>query len=84
MSESELEIETEAKGLVTNYGNIPTTYKQWLASIAAARAAWHGINQNQNSWTLATTQSKLNVLDAIWQDGLEKLRNEDVLNDMGL
>ena len=83
-AESEMEMETNAKGLVANYGSITASYKQWLASIAAARAAWHGINENQNSWTLATAQSKLNVLDSIYKKGLVDLRKEDTIADMGL
>ena len=84
MAESDMEAETEAVGLVANYGTITATYKQWLALVASHRAAFYAINEQQNSWQLATTQSKLNVIDAIWQEGKKKLNNADVISRMGL
>jgi len=83
-AESEMEMETEAKGLVANYASITASYKQWLALVASHRAAFYAINQGQNTWDLATTQSKLNVCDSIWQDGVKKLRDKDVIDAMGL
>ena len=73
-------------GIVANYAVITAALKQWLAGVAADRAAWRAINQNQNSWSLATTQSKLNVLDATWIGFLSDLKNNkaDILADMGL
>mgnify|MGYP001219523904 CR=1 FL=1 len=73
-------------GLVANYGSITAANKQWLAGIAADRAAWRGINQNQNTWALATTQSKLNVLNATWKGFLADLRDRkaDIVADLGL
>tara|TARA_R100001530_G_scaffold11362_2_gene10959 strand:+ start:1286 stop:1657 length:372 start_codon:yes stop_codon:yes gene_type:complete len=73
-------------GLVANYGSITAANKQWLAGIAADRAAWRGINQNQNTWALATTQSKLNVLNATWKGFLADLRERkaDIVADLGL
>lgn len=70
--------------LVTNYASISAHTKQWLANVAAARAAMHGINQDQESWDLATAQSKLNVLNSIWTAGIEVLKNKDKLAQMGL
>ena len=74
------------KGIVANYGNIPAANKQWLAAVSSTRAAWYGINQDQNSWSLAVTQSKLNVCDAVWQEFLADLKKNksDILADMGL
>jgi hypothetical protein len=65
-------------GLVENYTTKPITaaLKQWLAVIAANRAAWYAINQNQNTWGLRTTQSKLNVLDASWSGFLSEINNK--------
>jgi len=83
-AESEMENLSKGKDLVANYATITSTYKQWLASVAAARAAMHGINQNQNSWTLATTQSKFNLLNSIWEDGKTKLQDPDVIAAMNL
>jgi hypothetical protein len=84
MAESDMEVETNGVGLVANYASINSAYKQFLASVASARAAFYGINQNQNSWALSTTQSKLNVLNDIWQAGIKKLKDKDVIASMGL
>ena len=84
MAESEMEVISKKKGLVANYGSIPTTYKQWLAMMSSARAAMHGINESQGSWQLSTSQSKLNVLDTIWKDGKKQLEDQDVIEAMGL
>lgn len=73
-------------GIVANYGSITASWKQWLAAVAADRAAWRAINQNQNTWQLATTQSKLNILNATWKGFLSDLKNNkaDIVTDMGL
>jgi hypothetical protein len=66
MAESDIEKAFgENIGLVANYGSITSTYKQWLALLASHRAAFYAINQNQNSWSLATAQSKLNVCETV-------------------
>lgn len=84
-AESDMEVEAgQNVGLVANYGTITAANKQWLAAVASARAAWYGINENQNSWALATTQSKLNIVDDIWQEGKRKLRDKDAIADLGL
>ena len=84
MAESDMENETENKGLVANYGSVTAANKQWLASVASHRAAFYAINQDQNTWDLATTQSKLNVCDDIWQDFLKKIDDSDVISNLGL
>lgn len=84
MAESDMEMEARGIGLVANYGSIKATYKQWLANVASHRAAFYGINQNQNSWQLATAQSKLNVCDAIWKEGKKNLNDYDVTSKMGI
>jgi hypothetical protein len=73
-------------GLVANYGSITAANKQWLAMICSHRSAFYGINQNQNSWQLATTQSKLNVCDVIWKGFLSDLKGNkaDIIADLGL
>ena len=73
-------------GIVANYSSITSANKQWLAMVASHRAAFYSINQNQNSWQLATAQSKLNVCDSIWQGFLSDLKanKSDILTDMGL
>ena len=83
-AESEMEMLSKGKGLVANYAGITSTYKQWLAEVSAARAAFHGINEDQNSWQLPTTQSKLNVLDSIWKEAKTQLNDKDVIAAMGL
>ena len=73
-------------GLVANIGTITAANKQWLAMVASHRAAFYGINQNQNSWQLATTQSKLNVCNSIWKGFLADLKENksDIVADLGL
>lgn len=63
-------------GLVANTGTTTAALKQWLAIVAANRAAWYAINQDQNNWQLATTQSKLNVLDASWSGFLSEINDK--------
>ena len=85
MAESDMESEAGGNiGLVANYASITATYKQWLAMVASHRAAFYAINQNQNSWQLSTSQSKLNVINDIWQEFKKKIKNKDVIDDMGL
>ena len=84
-AESEMEMEAgNSVGLVANYATITASYKQWLALVASQRAAFYAINQDQNSWALATAQSKLNVIDIIWEDFKKKIKDKDVIDDMGL
>lgn len=86
-AESDMEKEFGNKiGLVANYATINSAHKQWLAKVASHRAAFYAINQNQNSWQLATTQSKLNVCDNIWQGFLLDLKKHkaDIVDDMNL
>jgi len=73
-------------GLVANTATTTAALKQWLAMVASHRAAFYGINQGQNSWQLATTQSKLNVCDSIWQGFLSDLRDNrsDIIDNLGL
>lgn len=86
MAESDMEKEFNGVGLVSNYGDITSSYKQWLALIASHRAAFYGINQNQNAWQLATAQSKLNVCNSIWKGFLSNLKNDrsEIVEAMGL
>ena len=85
MAESDMEAEAGNNvGLVANYSNINSAMKQWLALVASHRAAFYAINQNQNSWQLATTQSKLNVIDSIWQEFKKRIKDKDVIADLGL
>jgi len=85
MAESDMEKEAgSGVGLVANYADITASYKQWLALVASHRAAFYAINQNQNSWGLSTAQSKLNVIDTIWQEFKVKIKDKDVIDDMGV
>ena len=72
--------------LVANIGSITASWKQWLAMVASHRAAFYAINQNQNTWGLSTTQSKLNVCDSIWLGFLSDLkeRRSDIVTNLGL
>lgn len=76
----------KSPGLVANYANITASYKQWLAMVASHRAAFYAINQNQNTWGLATSQSKLNVCLNVWKGFLSDIadNNSDILAQVGL
>ena len=78
MAEADMEVEAKGVGLVANYASIPAAEKQYLALVASHRAAFYAINQNQNSWQLATTQSKLNVINDIWQEARKRLSAWDL------
>ena len=83
-AESDMEVASDGKGLVANYASITAAYKQYLAMVCSHRAAFYAINQNQNTWQLATSQSKLNVCNDIWQDFKKKIEDKDVISKMGL
>jgi len=72
--------------LVTNYATINADYKQWLAMVCSHRAAFYAINQNQNSWQLATAESKLAVIDSIWTGFLSDLKEQssEIVTEMNL
>lgn len=72
--------------IVANYASISASMKQWLAKVASHRAAFYAINENQNSWSLATTQSKLNICNFIWKGFLSDLKanKADIIADLGL
>jgi len=73
-------------GIVANHGSITAANKQWLALVASHRAAFYAINEHQNSWQLATTQSKLNICNSIWKGFLSDLKanKADIIADLGL
>lgn len=83
MAEADMSIEAN-RDIKANILDVPENYKQFLASMASNRAAFYAINNNQNAWQLATTQSKLNVIDAIWKAGLTVLRDKDKIATLGL
>ncbi len=84
-AESDMEVEAGQKiGLVANYSTITAAAKQWLALVHSHRVAFYAINEQQNSWQLATTQSKLNVIDTIWQEFRRRIKDKDVIDDLGL
>jgi hypothetical protein len=72
--------------LVANYASISTNWKRYFAQVAANRAAFYAINQDQNNWTLATSQSKLNVFDASWKKFVADMEQHrgDILETVGL
>ena len=72
--------------LVANYSDISTNYKRYFANVAANRAAFYAIQQDQNTWQLATSQSKLNVINDIWQQFIRfmKANRADILAAAGL
>jgi len=60
--------------LVANYASFTAYQKQLLALAASSKAAMIGINQNQNTWQLATSQSKLNVLDSLYKESMDIIK----------
>ena len=58
---------------VTKIASIKPLLKQTLAAMASHRAAFYAINQNTRSWSLAVAQSKLNVINKVWEDGRKQL-----------
>lgn len=90
MAESDMEkafgLLGSSPGLVANYASITAAWKQWLAMVSSHRAAFYGINQDQNSWGLATTQSKLSVCNNIWKGFLADLKahSSEIVTEMGL
>ena len=87
MAESDIETQLgDNIGVVANYASITAAMKQYLAMLSSHRAAFYAINQNQNSWQLATAQSKLNVIDNLWRDFLGKMKDNksDFIADIGL
>ena len=82
MAESDMSIVADFD-LVANNGDISANFAQYLAMVAAHRAAFYAINQNQNSWSLATAQSKLNVCDAIWQEYNKLIFDKDRMATLG-
>lgn len=87
MAESDIETALgDNVGVVANYASVTAAMKQYLAMLASHRAAFYAINQDQNAWSLATAQSKLNVCDSIWRDFLGRLKDHkaDFIADLGL
>ena len=90
MAESDMEkafnIKGDQLGIVANYGDIDASYYQWLAMVASHRAAFYAINQNQNTWQLATSQSKLNVCNSIWKGFISDIDKNlsEIKTGMGL
>ncbi len=70
--------------LVTKVGDIGAKYVQFFAKMAVAGASIEAINQDQNAWGLATTQSKLNVHNRTWDQGVEIIKDKDKIALMGL
>ena len=70
-----LETDTD---FVTNYSLVDDKLKQVLALAASSKAAMLAINQNQNTWQLATSQSKLNVLDIQYSEAIDRLKKVDL------
>lgn len=72
--------------IVANYGSVSTNFKRYLARIASLRAAWYAILQDQNNWSLATSQSKLNICNASWKAFLSDMKDNksDTIATLGL
>lgn len=70
--------------VVSSYSNFTTLAKRFLAAISSHRAAWYAFQENQNTWSLPTTQSKLNVANNIWSDGKKDMADKDIRTFLGL
>lgn len=62
----------------TIYAALPANVKQSLALCASSKAAMLAINQDQDNWQLATSQSKLNVLDIQYNEALKRIKEVDL------
>lgn len=76
-AESLIFLETD-KDFVADYSSVDANLKQALALAASSKAAMLAINQNQNTWSLATSQSKLNVLDIQYSEAIERIKKVDL------
>ena len=83
MAEADMSVEASVD-LVTNVADIGAKYVQFFVAVASNRAAFYAINNNLNSWGLATAQTKLNVIDNIWERGVAILKDKDKIALMGL
>ena len=71
--------------LVANYSNINTNWKRYFAQVAANRAGWYAINQNQEAWSLSVTQSKLNIFLESWNSFKALMKDKaDFMDIVGL
>ena len=70
-------LETD-RDFVADYATLDTNVQQALALCASSKAAMLAINQNQNTWQLAVSQSKLNVLDVIYNETLDRIKAVDL------
>ena len=70
--------------VVADVGDLTTRGARYLAAVAANRAAFYAIQQDQNSWSLSTTQSKLNIIYNIWTDAVKILKDKDKRAFLGL
>ncbi len=77
MAESLIFLETSSD-FVTNYASIDAQLKQSLAMASSAKAVMILINQDQDNWQLATTQSKLNVLDTLYKETIKRIKETDI------
>lgn len=77
MAESLIFLETD-HDFVDDYANVNANLKQSLALCAAAKSAMILINQDQNVWQLATSQSKLNVLDSLYSETMKRIKVVDL------
>jgi hypothetical protein len=71
-AESMMSLEFEYD-FVGEYASIEAEFKQALAMAASSKAAILAINQNPNSWNLATSQTKLSVLDDTYKDATKNI-----------
>lgn len=86
MAEADIQKTFGEVEIVSQYSDIVSSWKQWLALISSHRAAFYAINSDQNNWQLSTTQSKLNVCNSIWKGFLSDMKENraDIIANMGL
>ncbi len=77
MAEAFIFLETDTD-YVTNLASIDANLKQSLALAASSFAAFILVNQNPNSWQLATAQSKLNVLSTLYNSTIDRIKAVDL------
>jgi len=71
--------------IVANYEEIGTNFKRYFSQVAANRAAWYAINQDQDNFGLATSQSKLNIFLESWNAFVKLMKDKaDFMDLIGL
>lgn len=76
-AEAEIFLDTD-RDFVSTIGALDANLKQSLALAASAKAAEILINQNPNSWQIATSTFKINKLASFYKDVIDRIKAVDL------